>query len=85
MVKEQGRRDVTMDQMMVLDVPQDVQDGRLKRVVLEEHQQLLMFVLIVELRVRYLLGLYQQYLLQIPLSRLNKKNKNVNLFVEMEE
>lgn len=74
-----------MDQMMVLDVPQDVQDGRLKRVVLEEHQQLLMFVLIVELRVRYLLGLYQQYLLQIPLSRLNKKNKNVNLFVEMEE
>lgn len=74
-----------MDQMMVLDVPQDVQDGRLKRVVLEEHQQLLMFVLIVELHVRFLLGLYQQYLLQIPLSRLNKKNKNVNLFVEMEE
>lgn len=84
MVKEQEVSDVTMDQMMELDVPQDVQDGRLRRVVPVERQQLLIHVFHAEPHVHFLHGLHLQSHPHQLLNQLNKKNKNVNQSVETE-
>lgn len=84
MAKEQELKDVTMVLMMELDVLQDVQDGKIKRVVLVELQLQLTHVSLVEPHVLFLLGTHHQLLLHLLLHQLNKKNKNVNLYVETE-
>lgn len=83
--KEQEQKDVTMGLMMELDVPQDVQDGRIKRVVLVELQLLLTHVSLVEPHALFPLGTHHLLLLHQLLLLLNKKSKNVNLYAETEK